>query len=88
MTTITVQIEAMLNSRPFCPLSDDVNDYTTLTPGHFLMGQAPTAISESDLTIEPISRLTRWQRLRQTVEHFWTRWSKECLQRYQAVSKW
>ncbi|XP_071576705.1 uncharacterized protein [Temnothorax nylanderi] len=77
MTTITVQIEAVLNSRPLCPLTDDVNDYAALTPGHFLMGHAPTVIPEPNLANEPLSRLTRWQLLRQAVEHFWTRWSSE-----------
>ncbi|KMQ88063.1 hypothetical protein RF55_12507, partial [Lasius niger] len=31
MTTITVQIGAVLNSRPLCPLSDDASDYSALT---------------------------------------------------------
>ncbi|KMQ88503.1 pao retrotransposon peptidase superfamily [Lasius niger] len=88
MTTITVQIEAVLNSRPLCPLSDDANDYSALTPGHFLIGEAPTAIPEPNLSVEKTSRLTRWQLLRQKVDHFWSRWTSECLQRYQAVSKW
>lgn len=88
MTTVTIQIEAVLNSRPLCPLSDDPTDYHALTPGHFLIGEAPTAIPEPDLSSEKTSRLTRWQILRQKVDHFWSRWSSECLQRYQAVSKW
>lgn len=35
MTTITVQIEAVLNSRPLCSISDDATDYNVLTPGIF-----------------------------------------------------
>lgn len=50
MTTVTVQIEAVLNSRPLCPLSEDANDYSALTPGHFLMGQTPTTIPEPSLS--------------------------------------
>lgn len=88
LTTVLTQIEAVLNSRPLCPLSDDANDYTALTPGHFLIGEALTTIPEPNLLSEPISRLSRWQLLRQKVDHFWSRWSTECLQRYQAISKW
>lgn len=88
MTTITVQIEVVLNSRPLCPLSDDASDYSALTPGHFLIGEAPIAIPEPNLSVEKTSRLTRWQLLRQKVDHFWSRWISKCLQRYQAVSKW
>lgn len=61
MTTVTVQIEAVLNSQPLCPLSEDVTDYSALNPGHFLIGEVPTTIPEPKLlSIVPISRLTRW----------------------------
>lgn len=39
MTTILSQIEACLNSRPLCSISDDLNDMNYLTtPGHFYLG--------------------------------------------------
>lgn len=79
MTTVMAQIEAVLNSRPLCPLSDDASDYNALTSGHFLIGEALNTLSEPDLTAENMSRLSRWQQLRQKVDHFWARWSKECL---------
>lgn len=40
MATLLARITACLNSRPLTPLSSDPNDLTTLTPGHFLTGQA------------------------------------------------
>ncbi|XP_070526961.1 uncharacterized protein [Cardiocondyla obscurior] len=88
LTTVIIQIESVLNSRPLCPLSDDVSDYAALTPSHFLIGESLTIIPEPDLTSVPTNRLSRWQLLRQKVDLFWKRWSTECLQRYQAISKW
>lgn len=70
MTTITAQIETVLNSRPLCPLSNDVTDYSVLTPEHFLIGEAPTILPKPNLSIKPTSRFSRWQLLRQNVEHF------------------
>jgi len=38
MATLLAQVEACLNSRPLQALTDDPDDLTALTPGHFLIG--------------------------------------------------
>jgi len=87
-STLLTQIEAILNSRPLTSCTDDPEDLNVLTPGHFLMGCAPTTVPEPSLETVQISHLSRWQLIRQMTERFWARWSKECLQRYQAIYKW
>jgi hypothetical protein len=77
--TLLTRIEAVLNSRPLCPLSNDPNDLNPITPGHFLIGEPLTSISERDLTTTRINRLTQWQRVEQMRQHFWHRWQREYL---------
>lgn len=85
--TLLTQIEACLNSRPLIPLSNDPNDLSALTPGHFLIGDSLTAPVEPDLTCIKENRLSKWQRIQQLLQHFWKRWSLEYLGNLQSRSK-
>lgn len=88
MNTLLIQVEAVLNSRPLYPMTDDPDDLTVLTPGHFLMGCAPTIVPEPSLEEEKSSRLSRWQLLRKILNSLWSHWSTEYLQRFHATYKW
>ncbi|GFV03937.1 integrase catalytic domain-containing protein [Trichonephila clavipes] len=57
---LVVQIEAVLNSRPICPLFNDTNDVETLTPAHFLVGSSLVAVPDPDYTEIPMNRLSQW----------------------------
>lgn len=59
MTTMLTQIEAILNSRPLTPLSDDPNDLRALTPGHFLVREMLQTYPEPDLHEIPANKLSR-----------------------------
>ncbi|XP_072754278.1 uncharacterized protein [Anoplolepis gracilipes] len=76
--TSSVQIEACLNSRSITPLSNDVSHLQALTPGHFIIGEALTTISDNDIVNVLENRLTRYQLLMQIRQHFWNIW----LQKY------
>lgn len=47
LTTVLVQIEACLNSRPLTPLPDSDDGIDALTPGHFLIGKPIEALPDS-----------------------------------------
>ncbi|XP_033214104.1 uncharacterized protein LOC117171156 [Belonocnema kinseyi] len=82
-TTLT-RIEAALNSRPIRPLSDNSEDLTYLTPGHFLIGAPLLSPPEQSVEFVSENRLSRWQVIQQIVETFRRRWATEylhCLQR-------
>ncbi|GFT61153.1 integrase catalytic domain-containing protein [Trichonephila clavipes] len=71
--TILTQIEGILNSRPITPLSEDIDDWEVLTPGHFLIGRPITSISEPNLLDKTENTLSRWQKLTKIVQHIWTK---------------
>lgn len=44
LTTILVDVEAILNSRPIVAVTEDPNDGVALTPGHLLIGSSLKAL--------------------------------------------
>ncbi|XP_025266081.1 uncharacterized protein LOC112638468 [Camponotus floridanus] len=88
MATLLAQVEACLNSRPLQPLTDDPDDVTALTPGHFLIGAPLLAVPEPPLTAEKDTALSRWRLLQKMRDHFWERWSREYLGTLAARPKW
>lgn len=88
LNTVLVQIEALLNSRPLSPISSEPDDMSPLTPAHFLIGRPLTALPTPNYEDQSTSRLTRYQRIEQIRQHFWTRWSKEYIAELQQRVKW
>ncbi|XP_043471057.1 uncharacterized protein LOC122504184 [Leptopilina heterotoma] len=88
LLTYTTEIEAILNSRPITPLSDDPNDLQALTPAHFLIGDIFTNLPDLNLRDTPTNRLSSWQHIQYVRQHFWRRWSKEYLNQLTVRSKW
>ncbi|XP_074039995.1 uncharacterized protein [Leptinotarsa decemlineata] len=86
--TVLTEIEAVLNSRPLTPISSDPNDFTALTPSHFLIGRPLTTLPDPDLTTVNKNRLFHFQCLQQLQQHFWTRWSQEYVSELQIRTKW
>lgn len=67
MYTVLTRVEA--NSLPITPLSSCPSHLTALLQGHFLIGEAITAIPERDLTTTPINQIDRWRRMNQFSQH-------------------
>ncbi|XP_072403248.1 uncharacterized protein [Diabrotica undecimpunctata] len=87
-STVLAQIEAVLNSRPLCSLSNDPSDLSCLTPGHFLIGKPLTSFPERDVSDISENRLSIWQRSTKIQQLFWKRWTVDYLNRLQNRPKW
>ncbi|XP_055527681.1 uncharacterized protein LOC129720255 [Wyeomyia smithii] len=87
LTTVMVEIEAVMNSRPHFSVSNDPADPTVITPAHYLIGRPLTAIPEPSLEDIKATRLTRLQHLQLLREHFWRAWSRDYLNTLQPRKK-
>ena len=74
--SVTVEIEAVLNSRPLTPLDSAPDDgIEVLTPGHFLVGKALKSVPAPDLSTRSLNSLSRWNLRQRIIADFWERWS-------------
>ena len=87
-STLLTQIEACLNSRPLIALSNEPNDFSYLSPGHFLIGTPLTSLPEPDFTNTTPNSLSRWQRVQRFNQQLWKRWSTDYLNSLQQRNKW
>ncbi|XP_071642645.1 uncharacterized protein [Temnothorax longispinosus] len=69
-STLVIQIEAILNSRPIAAFSSDPNDLSYLTAGHFIIGSSLISYPEPNLAHLTKNRLSKWQLLEQIRQHF------------------
>jgi len=85
--SVLVEVEATVNSRPLTALRDDVNDFSALTPNHFLHGKC---LSNQIPGVDEINMNSRkrWKVVQAIAEHFWKRFTKEYLPSSNVRRKW
>ena len=86
--TLLCQIEAVLNSRPICPISNNPDTMQVLTPGHFLIGTSLLAPPDHNIIDLPSNRLSRWSYVQQMVQRLWKCWSHDYLHQLHQRTKW
>ena len=83
-----VEIEAMLNDRPFTYVSSDISDPEPLTPSDLLYGSriqsVPHSLDDPEEIEDPTYVSGDGVRKQadihgQLIRHFWSHWKKECL---------
>lgn len=87
LNTVLVEIEGVLNSRPLTAVTSDPNDFSYLSPGHFLTGAPLNTIPEHGLASSK-SLLQFWSTTVSMKQNFWKFWSKHYLTMLQSRPKW
>ncbi|KAJ8723447.1 hypothetical protein PYW08_003359 [Mythimna loreyi] len=82
-STVLAQLEAILNSRPLCPLTEDPDDFDFLSPSSFINHNQDMTILETETDMR-----TRWHLTQKIVQDIWKRWHTEYLTQLSARSKW
>lgn len=87
--TVLIEVEAILNSRPIAPRSDDPNDGEALTPAHMLIGSSLMALPDENLEgYKNINYLKRWQLVTYLKQQFWLQWVRDYVLNLQQRCKW
>ena len=82
--TVLTEVEAMVNSRPICAVSDDPDDLSYLTPANFLIGRSTINLPVAPLThteVHPtatrkqLNEMLRYQE--KTLKKSWKVWREE-----------
>ena len=86
--TVFVETEAIVNSWPLTPVSDDPNDYEALTPNHVLIGQTSPNGPPGHFEECEINSCKRFRMAQALADMIWRRWHKEYLSTLTMRSKW
>lgn len=82
-STVLCKIEAVLNSRPLTPISEDPKGLEALTPGHFLIFRPLNARPERNYIEHNSNYLDRWKIVQQVQQKFWSLWYQDYLHQLQ-----
>lgn len=88
MSALLASVEACLNSRPLCALSDDPDDDEALTPAHFLIGRALKSPLFEETSEPPRTARRLFLQLQFQVQDFWKKWSNDYLHSLTQLPKW
>jgi len=86
--TVVVEVEALLNSRPLLPSSDDPNDLETITPSQLLSLRPYTTLPPGIFIPQDGLLRNRYRQCQYLADLFWTRFKKEYLTILSQRQKW
>ncbi len=88
LSSILIEIEGILNSRPLVPIDYTDPENLALTQGHFLVGRPIKALPTDVSSKVKLSSLRRWQLTQRLTNDLWAAWKEHYLHSLQTRQKW
>ncbi|KAG7300640.1 hypothetical protein JYU34_014941 [Plutella xylostella] len=88
LSTLLVEVEALVNSRPITHVSTDPNYPEALTPNHFLIGTSSNGPAFGKYDDGDLCLRKQWRIAQRLADMFWSRWIKEYLPTLLPRQKW
>jgi hypothetical protein len=82
LTTVLVEIEATVNSRPLVNISSDPEDQVILTPAHLISDEPAASLPAIEDAPSPVRKeefRRRWLYRKRVLSSFWRMWRNEYL---------
>lgn len=87
LSTVLVEVEGILNSKPLGYASTDVADPDPITPNILLMGRRDAALPQAVYAPAVMGR-RRWRHCQNLVDQFWIHFTRNYLPTLQTRQKW
>ncbi|XP_067306912.1 uncharacterized protein [Pseudorasbora parva] len=87
LSTVLVEVEGILNSKPLGYVSTDVADIDPITPNILLMGRRDASLPQVAYTQGDMGR-RRWRHCQNMVDQFWIQFTRNYLPTLQIRQKW
>lgn len=88
LSTLLIEVESIINSRPITQVSEDPKDLEASTPSHLLLLRSEVPLTPGVFRKKDLYPKGRWRQVQYLADQFWKRWSKEYLPLLQTRSKW
>ncbi|XP_056324239.1 uncharacterized protein LOC130237344 [Danio aesculapii] len=88
LTTVLVEIEGILNSKPLGYVPSDVADIDPITPNSLLMGRPDSSLPQVVYPKTELLSKKQWRHSQILADHFWAHFIKRYLPQLQTREKW
>ncbi|KAF0029309.1 hypothetical protein F2P81_018414 [Scophthalmus maximus] len=88
LTTMMVEVEGILNSKPLGYATSDIADPDPITPNLLLMGRRDASLPQAVYSNSDLLGRRRWKHSQVLADHFWTQFTSNYLPNLQHRRKW